>query len=172
MVSLVHEFWIDFAFWQMTKFVLSRSDFVYMVPPFLAYYGVTTANRSMLEEAYTQCKLYRSYLRDTVTPSGSKNSVTLWKHVVLGTSGNDDGHWSTGNGWAAMGMLRVLGTIKNSQYANSMKNEQKDLTSWVNEIQDGMYSFIVRLVFFRSSSINTSPIHLKAHNQPIHQLRR
>lgn len=27
---------------------------MYMVPPFLAYYGVTTNNESMLQEAYTQ----------------------------------------------------------------------------------------------------------------------
>jgi hypothetical protein len=27
---------------------------VYMVPPFLAYYGMTTNNQSMLQEAYTQ----------------------------------------------------------------------------------------------------------------------
>ena len=114
-----------------------------MVPPFLAYYGVTTQNRSMVQEAYTQISLYRNYLKDSATPSGSKDSVTLWKHVVLGTSGNDDGHWSTGNGWAAMGMLRVLGTIRNSQYANSMKTQQRDLANWVNEIQDGMYAFIV-----------------------------
>jgi hypothetical protein len=33
---------------------------VYMVPPFLAYYGVTTSNASMLQEAYTQvCLLSR-----------------------------------------------------------------------------------------------------------------
>ena len=113
---------------------------MYMVPPFLAYYGVTTKNRTMLEAAYTQVKLYRNYLLDT-----NSNSTGLWKHVLLGTSGNDEGHWSTGNGWAAAGMLRVLGTIKNSQYANSMKGEQKDLTNWVKEIQDAMYARIVRL---------------------------
>ena len=57
-----------------------------MVPPFLAYYGVTTGNQTLLEDAYTQVSLYRSYLRDM---------DNLWKHVVLGT-GVDLGHWSTG----------------------------------------------------------------------------
>lgn len=108
---------------------------MYMVPPFIAYYGVVTQNRSMVEEAYTQVKLYRNYLRDS-----SKNNI--WKHIVMGEN-PDPGHWSTGNGWAAGGMLRVLGTIQNSQYANSMKNEQKDLTNWIKEIQDGMYQFLV-----------------------------
>ena len=37
---------------------LGRSDSVYMVPPFLAYYGVTTNNESMLQEAYTQVCFY------------------------------------------------------------------------------------------------------------------
>ena len=123
-----------------------------MVPPFLAYYGVITSNITLLQQAYTQIKLYRNYLRD---PKG------LWKHVLLGSSGIDEGHWSTGkkrevyfqthkfsyarqgNGWAAAGMLRVLATIKNSQYANSMKSEQEDLANWVIEIQNEMYSHLV-----------------------------
>lgn len=127
---------------------------MYMVPPFLAYYGVITSNITLLQQAYTQIKLYRNYLRD---PKG------LWKHVLLGSSGIDEGHWSTGkkrevyfqthkfsyahqgNGWAAAGMLRVLATIKNSQYANSMKSEQEDLANWVIEIQNEMYSHLVSL---------------------------
>lgn len=40
-------------------------------------------------------------------------------------------------------MLRVLGTIKNSQYAQSMKGEQQDLINWIKEIQTGMYEFLV-----------------------------
>jgi hypothetical protein len=39
---------------QRKTFHTGRSDSVYMVPPFLAYYGMTTNNQSMLQEAYTQ----------------------------------------------------------------------------------------------------------------------
>jgi len=85
----------------------------------------------MLQEAYTQCKLYRSYLRDS-------SAGGMWKHIVMG-SGTDSGHWATGNGWAAAGMLRVLRTIANSQYANTMKSEQTDLANWVGEIHNGIY---------------------------------
>jgi hypothetical protein len=76
-----------------------------MVPPFLAYYGVTTSNQSMLQEAYQQVRLYsplvdrslenkqislyRNYLSDA-----SANG--LWQHIVLGSNGTDPGHWSTG----------------------------------------------------------------------------
>ena len=60
-----------------------------MVPPFLAYYGAITQNRTILEASYTQIKLYRTYLRDPTS--------NMWKHVLLGTSGNDDGCWSTGD---------------------------------------------------------------------------
>ena len=59
-----------------------------MVPPFLAYYGVVTRNRTLLVESYTQIQLYRNYLYD------SKES--LWRHVLLGVSQNDEGFWSTG----------------------------------------------------------------------------
>ncbi|KAF5335762.1 hypothetical protein D9611_009663 [Ephemerocybe angulata] len=108
------------------------SDFVYMVPPFLAYYGALTNDQSKLEEAYNQCKLYRNYLRD--------ENTGLWRHVLLGQSGNDDGFWSTGNGWAAAGMLRVHATIKNSAFSKSMKNQMKDLQVWVEEVHKAMYA--------------------------------
>jgi hypothetical protein len=49
-----------------------------------------------------------------------------------------DGH-PAGNGWAAMGMLRVLSTMSRSQYANSMKSEQGDIASWCDEILMGVY---------------------------------
>ncbi|KAF9265957.1 hypothetical protein L218DRAFT_1019001 [Marasmius fiardii PR-910] len=114
------------------------SDFVYMVPPFLAYYGVQTDNATLIAAAYEQIKLYRNYLMD-------KDAGNLWKHVLLGSNrsgfpANDNGHWATGNGWAAAGMLRVLATIKYSSYASSFENEQADLVNWTKEIHKAMYS--------------------------------
>ncbi|KAG1824531.1 Six-hairpin glycosidase-like protein [Suillus subaureus] len=111
------------------------SDSVYMVPPFLAYYGVLTQNKTILTEAYTQIRLYRKYLQDAAAGN-------LWKHIQLGQAGNDDGHWSTGNAWAAAGMIRVLGTIQRSPYANSLKSQQNDLARWADEIHGAMYSHI------------------------------
>lgn len=67
----------------------ARADFVYMAPPFIAYYGALQGNadgRALMQIAYDQCKLYRDALRDE---SG------LWKHVVLGTW-QDNEHWATG----------------------------------------------------------------------------
>ncbi|KAL5480262.1 hypothetical protein ACEPAI_1532 [Sanghuangporus weigelae] len=118
------------------------SDFVYMVPPFLAYYGVLTSNRSMVEEAHNQIRLYRSYLLSDSDSDDSDDDHRLWRHVLLGSDFQDAGFWSTGNGWAAAGMLRVLGTIQNSQYRNAMKGEVRDLRNWVNEIHDGMYLYM------------------------------
>ncbi|KAJ6630814.1 Six-hairpin glycosidase-like protein [Mycena sp. CBHHK59/15] len=115
------------------------SDSVYMVPPFLAYYGMITSNTTLITEAYNQIKLYRNYLRDT-------NAKNLWKHIVLSNdtsdSPTDEGHWSTGNAWAAAGMLRVLATMKNSQFSKSFSSQQKDLASWVKEIHTAMYANI------------------------------
>lgn len=125
----------DGAISHRTSQVQLWSDFVYMVPPFLAYYGVITRNQTLLLDAYNQIRLYRSYLRD---PTANN----LWKHIVLGVNASDPGHWSTGNGWAAAGMLRVLGTIKNSEYANVLKNQQNDLASWIKEIHTGIYPFL------------------------------
>ena len=66
---------------------------MYMVPPFLAYYGVIAQNETLLVEAYNQIKLYRSYLRDPFANN-------LWKHILLGSgtgaTPNDEGYWATG----------------------------------------------------------------------------
>lgn len=78
---------------------------MYMVPPFIAYYGVLTQNRTLLGEAYTQIQLYRNYLRDA-------NAGGLWKHVLLGASGMDEGHWSTGKH-----VLPSIGTLWSHHYA-------------------------------------------------------
>jgi rhamnogalacturonyl hydrolase YesR len=112
-----------------------RSDFIYMVPPFLAYYGVTTGNQSMVQEAHTQVGLYRDALRDG-------KAHNLWHHIVGGDGGTDAGHWSTGNAWAAAGMLRVLGTIQHGPFAGALKGEAGDLQNWVGEIHDGMFRHV------------------------------
>ncbi|KAH8985376.1 hypothetical protein EDB92DRAFT_1787721, partial [Lactarius akahatsu] len=108
-------------------------DSVYMVPPFLAYYGITSGNQSMLQEAYNWwVKLYRSYLSNTSVGG-------LWRHTVLGVNGTDKGHWSTGNAWAAAGMLCVLGTLKSSSFSRNFEGQIKDLGDWVAEIHSVMY---------------------------------
>ncbi|KAJ4345333.1 uncharacterized protein N0V89_011463 [Didymosphaeria variabile] len=104
------------------------ADFVYMVPPFLAYTGVATSNLTLLKEAAIQAKLYRDVL---IQPSG------VWMHIT-GPEVQDYELWSTGNGWAAAGMARVLATLKKSPYANKTKTEQASLTGLIKEILDGV----------------------------------
>jgi hypothetical protein len=105
-----------------------------MVPPFLAYYGALHDNTTLMDEAYTQISLYRDQLHDA-------NANNLWKHIVLGGSGEDPGHWATGNGWAAMGMLRVAGTYRASSMASVYQGKHDTLIGWVEEIVEGMYSY-------------------------------
>lgn len=104
-----------------------------MVPPFLAYYGAITDNTTLMDEAFNQISLYRDQLHDP-------DANNLWKHIVLGGSGEDHGHWATGNGWAAMGMLRVMGTYRASPRARDYQDKQNTLITWVEEIVEGMYS--------------------------------
>lgn len=72
----------------------------------------------------------------------------------MGSDFTDDGFWSTGNGWAAAGMLHVLATIQNSQYAKALKSEMNDLRNWVNEIHDGMYAHIVSFLYLPNERFN------------------
>ncbi|KAF3051993.1 hypothetical protein E8E11_010634 [Didymella keratinophila] len=111
------------------------ADFVYMVPPFLAYYGVYTQNVDMIREAVGQCRLYHELL---TTETG------LWKHIVtvgqraLGEREEDDaGLWSTSNGWAAAGMARVLATILGSGMGEQLRGEQRLLVEMVEGIVRG-----------------------------------
>jgi rhamnogalacturonyl hydrolase YesR len=57
-----------------------------MVPPFLAVYGAIQRNITLMDEAYSQIKLYRDALRDD---SG------LWKHIIGDGDGLDAGALST-----------------------------------------------------------------------------
>ncbi|GAA5881319.1 hypothetical protein JCM16303_000127 [Sporobolomyces ruberrimus] len=109
------------------------TDFMYMVPPMLAYYGAMSQNVSLLEEAYTQLKLYRDYL--------ASDSSKALRHVVLG-DWQDNGMWATGNGWAAAGMIRVAATLQHSSYASQFANEIGDLKQWTQEVLEGSFSYL------------------------------
>lgn len=79
-----------FTFFMLYAFFpLFRADFIYMAPPFIAYFGALAGGdteTALLQVAYEQCSLYRDVLRDE---SG------LWRHVALGTW-QDNTHWATG----------------------------------------------------------------------------
>lgn len=110
------------------------ADYMYMVPPFLAYYGALEGGENgtaLLLEAYDQCKSYRAVLFD--------EDVSLWEHILLG-SWKLTQHWGTGNAWAAYGMMRVLATIKASPWAG-LEDEQRDLVDWITEIVAGSWAF-------------------------------
>jgi rhamnogalacturonyl hydrolase YesR len=114
------------------------SDFVYMAPPFIAYYGALeggSTGATLLQTAYDQVRLYRAVLFD--------QGVGLWRHIALG-SWSDPTHWATGNAWAAAGVLRVLATIKHSPEAGSMQSQQNDLAQWAGETLTGVWKYQVR----------------------------
>lgn len=69
----------------------------------------------------------------------------------------------TGNGWAAAGMMRVLATILNSDYASEYEAQTANLTDWIVEIVEA--SFAVQPV--RSlPSVRALPPLTNAHSRP------
>ena len=107
------------------------ADFMYMVPPFLAYYAADQKNETLLRESVRQCSLYRDVLQ-------SKNGG-LWGHII--GPHKDSGLWSTGNGWAAAGMARVLATVVRAPVPEDQESDAewreegiKNLTTWIMEI--------------------------------------
>jgi hypothetical protein len=105
-----------------------RADFVYMAPPFMAYYAVATNNATLLKESVRQAKLYREVL---VKPDG------LWTHII-GPQSADNGSWSTGNGWAAAGMTRVLATVMKAPISKGWTSEIAELKQEIKEILDAV----------------------------------
>ncbi|CUS07513.1 unnamed protein product [Tuber aestivum] len=106
------------------------ADFIYMVPPYLAYHGAYKSDEWLLRQAISQCALYRDVLK---SPSG------LWTHIE-GPQSADRGRWSTGNAWAAAGILRVLATITKAPQSRGWRAEQDLLKSYLKEILDGAMS--------------------------------
>ncbi|KAK5637193.1 hypothetical protein RRF57_012905 [Xylaria bambusicola] len=110
------------------------ADFVYMVPPALAYWAIQTANETLLHVAVEQCLLYRDVL---MVPQPA-NAAELWHHII-GPRNEDLGIWSTGNAWAAAGMARVLATGRKSPWANtaitldSAEPEEPLLRNYLND---------------------------------------
>ncbi|RXW13048.1 hypothetical protein EST38_g12804, partial [Candolleomyces aberdarensis] len=114
------------------------SDSIFMIPPFLAYYGIITDNKTVVQQAYDQIKLARDQLYDS--------NAGVWRDIAGGSRGPDPGYWATGNAWAAAGMLRVYATIEQSEFSGGMKNQKKDLKNWVREIHRGVYErYFVRI---------------------------
>jgi hypothetical protein len=114
---------------------LSRADFMYMGPPFLAYYAADTCNGDLLYDAVELCDQYRQILRSNTTGS----SQGVWEHII-GPESQDTGLWSTGNGWAAAGMVRVLAVVVKAPAAIRQYWQPKAvnrLTTYIKEIVDG-----------------------------------
>jgi rhamnogalacturonyl hydrolase YesR len=111
------------------------ADFVYMVPPILAYYGVHVDDEEQVREAVRQCSAYAEIL---------ETECGLWLHIVsLGDrvpgerQRDDEGLWSTSNGWVAAGAARVLATVCSSRFAVQMQKERSLLVKMVENIVRG-----------------------------------
>lgn len=120
-----------------------RADFMYMAPTFLAYYAADTWNETLLYESYKQSEYYRAVLQDTTIADQSYNG--LWHHII-GPQSLELGLWSTGNGWAASGMTRILATIMHAPVAylaDWRETAINDLTAWIKEIVDGVMGSVL-----------------------------
>jgi rhamnogalacturonyl hydrolase YesR len=118
----------------------TQADFIYMLPPLLAYHGFTTPSLPLLTLSVHQCTLYSSILQH---PSG------CWSHIIdapgtahLSTK-QDPGLWSSSNGWAAAGMSRVLSTIRHASpsFRSSLAEEEKRLVQMIKGIISGARNF-------------------------------
>ncbi len=99
-------------------------DGLYMVPPFLAVMGET-------EEAYKQIKGYIHHLFD------AENNLFFHIKDVESDRFVREVHWATGNGWALMGIARVIEEA-NKKGAAEIASE---LTSFLINLLEGMKKY-------------------------------
>ncbi|KAF8799761.1 hypothetical protein BYT27DRAFT_6852588 [Phlegmacium glaucopus] len=147
--------WWNGAISHRAQYAELWADFIYMAPPFLAYYGAATNNASVLRESVEQCRLYRQVLLANTTsgpytPPVSHPDVAsgLWVHIV-GPVSADPGIWSTGNAWAAAGMTRVLATVLKapSHLYQDQPTSASDLAvSWKNQAVNDLTTFICEIL--------------------------
>ncbi|CAO1632342.1 unnamed protein product [Sympodiomycopsis kandeliae] len=112
------------------------ADGMYMHIPALAYYGVQKQDAWYVTEAARQSGLYRQVLIANTTAQWKG----LWTHIV-GPQSQTLGIWLTGNGWAAMGMSRILAIMMHwPQTSSSTSSQQANLKTWIYEILNGAKS--------------------------------
>lgn len=129
-------YWVSFTLicLKSTPLTSHQSDSVYMTPPLIAYAGALDHDEKLLYEAYAQIKAYKEalYLKD----------YGVYGHILdvngTETSWEDEGAWSTGNGWIAGGMSRVLATIKHSG-VEGLEEETHHLIVWLSDLIHNAY---------------------------------
>ncbi|KAK3314552.1 hypothetical protein B0H66DRAFT_576774 [Apodospora peruviana] len=104
------------------------ADNMAMSFPVLAYLAVQTNNATFMAETVSQCGLQRAVLKN--------DQFLNWRHII-GPQSQDTGLWSTGNGWAGYGMVRVLHTLQKWSGSASMTAQAGQLKGWIKEILDG-----------------------------------
>ncbi|KAF2875071.1 hypothetical protein BDV95DRAFT_486481 [Massariosphaeria phaeospora] len=108
------------------------ADFMYMVPPFLAYFSVAAEDATWMKEALAQCRAYR----DALATKSTGLDQGLWHHIA-GPQNGDLGYWCTSNGWVAAGLVRVLATLKGWEETREWAGEMQELRQMAREILDG-----------------------------------
>ncbi|KAL7908036.1 Six-hairpin glycosidase-like protein [Trichoderma velutinum] len=103
------------------------ADNMAMSFPFLAYLAVQHNDTSLMSLTVQQCGLQRAVL---------KGNNLSWQHII-GPQSQDTGLWSTSNGWAGYGMVRVLHTLQKWSGSASMTSQASQLKGWIKEILDG-----------------------------------
>jgi len=94
----------------------------------VAYLAVQNNDASLMATTVTQCGLQRDVLKTS--------QFLNWQHII-GPQSQDTGLWSTGNGWAGHGMVRVLHTLQKWSGSSSMTSQAGQLKTWIQEILDG-----------------------------------
>jgi rhamnogalacturonyl hydrolase YesR len=94
----------------------------------VAYLAVQQNNSTLMVETVRQCSLQRDVLK--------ASQFLNWQHII-GPQSQDTGLWSTGNGWASYGMVRVLHTLQKWPGSSGLTSQANQLRTWIKEILDG-----------------------------------
>lgn len=112
----------------------------------------------MIQFAAQQLIQYRDVLLANTTESWKG----LWVHIV-GPQSQTLGIWCTGNGWAALGMARVLATIKHYPKARGkFPREEKELVNTMMSMFNGLKGVNVSVEYHQRNKKQDTVLKRKA----------
>lgn len=105
-------------------------DYIYMICPFLAKYGLISGDKKYVDEAYLQFTVHAKHCVDPETGLGRHCWCEKPNHFPQSML------WARGNGWMVAGGVDLLALVPDHPSANSTKETVKRALTAMKAVQD------------------------------------
>jgi unsaturated rhamnogalacturonyl hydrolase len=105
-------------------------DYIYMICPFLAKYGLVTGDKKYIDEAYTQFTVHAKHCVDALTGLGRHCWCEKPNHYPQSML------WARGNGWLVAGGVDLLALAPDHPSAKATKETTARALGAMRDLQD------------------------------------